>query len=193
MPSRQEVLLDAAIAVIGTQGMRGLTHRAVDAAAGMPAGSTSNYFKTRDALVNAVVARFAARERAAWETIADLVRLRSRAELAAALTAYVHRAVGPDRVMTIARYSVFVEAALRPELQPRLAEAQRAIREWGAQWLRAVGSTAPEAECRQILDQLDGIILHQLAFPDPTLDLGRAIAAAVGRPGRPSSAGANPR
>jgi DNA-binding transcriptional regulator YbjK len=179
VPSRQEVLLDAAIAVLGNQGVRQLTHRAVDATAGVPAGSTSNYFKTRQALMSAVADRFAARERAAWETIAGLVRPRTRGELAAALAAYVRRATGPDRVVTVARYSLFVEAALNPELQQRLAETARTVREWGAHWLRAVGSTDPEIECRLILDQLDGIMLHQLAFPDSGFDPDRAITLAV--------------
>src|SRR6185436_1282296 len=119
--------------------VRQLTHRAVDAAARVPAGSTSNYFKTRQALVSAVVDRFAARERAAWETIAGLVRPRTPGELATALAAYVRRAIGPDRVMTVARYSLFVEAALHPELRQRLTATARTVREWGAQWLRAVG------------------------------------------------------
>ena len=180
MPSRQEVLLDAAIAIVGNQGVRQLTHRAVDAAARVPPGSTSNYFKTRQALLSAVVDRFAARERAAWETIAGLVQPRTPGELAAALAAYVRRATGADRIMTVARYSLFVEAALHPELQQRLAETARTVREWGAQWLRAVGSSDPEGECRLILDQLDGIMLHQLAFPDPSFDLDRAIAVLVG-------------
>jgi DNA-binding transcriptional regulator YbjK len=180
MPSRPEELLDAAIAVLGSQGVRRLTHRAVDAAAGVPAGSTSNYFKTRDALVRAVVDRFAARERSAWETIAALLRPQTPEQLAAALAAFVRQATGPDRVMTIARYCLLVEAALHPELQQQLAETARAVREWAAQWLRALGSADPDGECRLILDQLDGIMLHQLAFPDPTFDPDREIAALVG-------------
>ena len=58
--NRQEALLDAAIRVLGSGGPRQLTHRAVDAEAGVPVGSTSNYFRTREALVDAVVARFVA-------------------------------------------------------------------------------------------------------------------------------------
>jgi DNA-binding transcriptional regulator YbjK len=179
VPSRPETLLDAAIRVLGTMGMRGLTHRAVDAAAGLPVGSTSNYFRTRAALINAVVERFAARERAAWEAIAGLVQPRTPEHLAAALATYVRRAVGPDRAMTIARYTVVVEATLHPELRPRLAETARAIRDWGADWLRAIGSTDPEVQCRLILDQLEGIILHQLAYPDPTVDLDQTMTAVV--------------
>jgi DNA-binding transcriptional regulator YbjK len=180
VPSREEVLLDAAITVVGNQGIRQLTHRAVDAAARVPAGSTSNYFKTRHALVTAIVDRFAARERATWETIAELVQPGTPGELAAALAAYVRRATGPDRAMTIARYSLFIEAARQPQLQQRLAETARTVRKWGAQWLRALGSTDPEGRCQLILDQLDGIMLHQLAFPDPSFNPDRAITILVG-------------
>ena len=56
MPDRRTTLLDAALELVGTQGMRGLTHRAVDAAADLPPGSTSNYFRTRAALLNIGVA-----------------------------------------------------------------------------------------------------------------------------------------
>ena len=41
MPSRSDTLLDAAIHVVGTDGMRALTLRAVDAAVGLPTVSTS--------------------------------------------------------------------------------------------------------------------------------------------------------
>jgi DNA-binding transcriptional regulator YbjK len=179
MPSRQEALLDAAIVIVGKEGIRRLTHRAVDAEAGMPPGSTSNYFKTREALVTAVVDRFAARERAAWQAIAALVQPDSRRGLVAALAAYVRRAVGPDRDLTIARYSLFIEAALHPELQPPLSDTARAIQQWGSHWLHALGSADSLGECRLLLDQIEGIVLHQLAFPDPNIDLDRTIATAL--------------
>jgi DNA-binding transcriptional regulator YbjK len=54
---RREVLSDAAIEVIAASGMRGLTHRAVDSAADVPAGSTSYYFRSRRALLEAVLIR----------------------------------------------------------------------------------------------------------------------------------------
>lgn len=179
MPSREENLLDAAIGILGSQGVRALTHRAVDAAAAVPTGSTANYFKTRDMLISAVADRFADRDRATWQAIAGFVRPTDAVELAAALAAYVHRALGPERALTIARYGLFVEAALRPELQGRLAEAARSIRTWGTEWLRAIGSTDPESECAAILDYLDGLIFHQLTFPGPVDQLEAAITQTV--------------
>ncbi|GLY06517.1 hypothetical protein Acsp01_68960 [Actinoplanes sp. NBRC 101535] len=181
VPTRRELLLDAAIAVLGDQGTRALTHRAVDAAASMPAGSAANHFKSRDALISAVVDRFAERDRADWETIAGFVRPSTAEELAAALVAYVHRALGPQRTMTVARYGLFVEAALRPELRGRLTGTAREIRGWAAGWLRALGSADPDGECTAVLDYLDGVIMHQLAFPGLAPDWENAVQHHVRR------------
>jgi Tetracyclin repressor-like, C-terminal domain len=48
---------DAAIAVLADHGGRGLTHRAVDQAAGLPSGTTSNYARTREALLTLALTR----------------------------------------------------------------------------------------------------------------------------------------
>src|SRR5258708_36489485 len=57
--SRRAEIADAAIATLARDGMRGLTHRAVDRAAGLPEGSASYYFRTRQALLQATVERLA--------------------------------------------------------------------------------------------------------------------------------------
>ncbi|GAB3973037.1 TetR family transcriptional regulator [Plantactinospora veratri] len=64
---RFAVITDAAIELVAELGMRGLTHRAVDARAGLPLGSTSAYFRTRKALIEAVVRRLADLDRADLE------------------------------------------------------------------------------------------------------------------------------
>ena len=52
-PRRRE-LLEAAVHVVADEGLRGLTHRAVDRRAGLPEGTCSAYFRTRQALQVAV-------------------------------------------------------------------------------------------------------------------------------------------
>ena len=44
-------LLEAAVDVVAESGLRGLTHRAVDARAGLPEGTCSAYLRTRLALL----------------------------------------------------------------------------------------------------------------------------------------------
>jgi DNA-binding transcriptional regulator YbjK len=73
--------LDAAVELLGAEGVRALTHARVDERAGLPPGSTSNWFRTRRALLGGVVDWIAERERAdfaasatrAISSIADLV------------------------------------------------------------------------------------------------------------------------
>lgn len=56
-PLRRQQLADAAIALLGTEGARGLSHPRVDRHAGMPAGTSSYYFRTRKSLLQAAAER----------------------------------------------------------------------------------------------------------------------------------------
>ncbi|MGW6726255.1 TetR/AcrR family transcriptional regulator [Nocardia sp. NPDC055029] len=66
---RRGQIVAGAIDLIATRGIRALTHRAVDTRLELPAGSTSYYFRTRHALI---------------EAVADGITARSRADFAAA-------------------------------------------------------------------------------------------------------------
>lgn len=56
-PQRRAALLDAAIEVLAREGSRGLTLRAVDAEAGVPTGTASNYFANRAQLLVQILHR----------------------------------------------------------------------------------------------------------------------------------------
>src|SRR5580692_7664586 len=56
---RRSALADAAIEVLGTDGIHRLSHRAVDERAGVPAGTAANYFPRRDDLLAAAAERVA--------------------------------------------------------------------------------------------------------------------------------------
>ena len=182
--NRLEELLDAAISVLGERGIQGLSHRAVDAAAGLPTGSTSNYFRTHDALLNAVVERFAARERANWDDIAAKMCPTTPQDLTRALSAFAQDAIGPNRALTLARYAILVEAGIHPTLRAQLTVTGARVNAWAMNWLRIVGSANPERYTPIIMNHWTGIVLHQLANPDPAFDPSAQIAASS----RPSSA-----
>jgi AcrR family transcriptional regulator len=174
--SRRDALLDAAIRVLGGSGMRALTHRAVDAEAGMPAGSTANYFSTREALLEAVVERVSARERENFEAVAHTVHPTTPAELGRVLAAAAHDAVGIHRHLTLARYAVLVEAGHNPTIRRRVAETGNEVGTWFATWLRTIGSHDP-GHVPVIGDFVTGLVLHQLAVPDPAFDPTERITA----------------
>jgi AcrR family transcriptional regulator len=188
MGSRRGDVLDAAIEVLGRSGMRGLTHRRVDAEAGLPAGSTSNLFRTRDALLEAVVERFAARERRNWEEIAMHSTPTTPRELALLMTLFAHEATGRHRTLTLARYAILVEAGIHPSLRARLLATGAGVNAWFMTWLRAAGSTDPHRHAPVIMNHWTGIVLHELAVPDPAFDpsaqINDLVLSVVGAPVR---------
>ena len=69
LSARRRQILDAAVSVLATQGWRGLTHRAIDRAAGLPEGSSSAYYRSRSALQAAMA------EYVVWQLAADVETL----------------------------------------------------------------------------------------------------------------------
>jgi DNA-binding transcriptional regulator YbjK len=79
---RRTLLADAALDVLADEGVRGLTHRAVDRKAAMPPGTTSAYFRTRAALLTGLVRRLVQLDQAELQTMAEeLPPLRTAEEL----------------------------------------------------------------------------------------------------------------
>lgn len=71
---RRAELLVAAVEVLAESGLRGLTHRAVDARAGLPQGTCSAYLRTRLALLEALAAYVGTRLEADVEAFAHELR-----------------------------------------------------------------------------------------------------------------------
>ena len=188
MTTRREELLDAAITVLGERGIHALTHRTIDATAGLPAGSASHHFRTRDALLNAVVERFAARERTAWEDLARRMYPTTPHELADVLVLAAKEATGKLRTLTLARYAILVEAGIHPSLRAQLSATGAGVNAWFLQWLRVAGSTDPERDGPIIMNHYTGLVLHDLAIPDPAFDPTDQITALVTTVIRPRSA-----
>ncbi|HEY5848609.1 MAG TPA: TetR family transcriptional regulator [Microlunatus sp.] len=170
MAGRRELILDSALGIAGEQGLHRMTHRAVDAAAGLPLGSTSNYFRTREDLLTAVIERFAQLERGDWDDIAAVSHPVSAAELSGVMAEWVRGAVGAHRSVTVARYGFLVQAALDPSWQRLLAPGADRVNTWATNWFRTVGSAAPERDAQMIMAMVDGMVLHQLSHPDPAFD-----------------------
>ncbi|HEU4336331.1 MAG TPA: TetR family transcriptional regulator [Nocardioides sp.] len=178
MTDRRTLLLDAALELVGTQGMRGLTHRAVDAAAGLPPGSTSNHFRTREALVLGIVERFIVRERAMATGPRDDVDPTPEG-VAAAFGRFVDRALGPDRMVTLARYAILVETAQNPTLREGMAVGADQVDTWALELLTRAGSRDPQRDLGVLANYVTGLVLHELALPSPDLDAAARIRSVV--------------
>jgi DNA-binding transcriptional regulator YbjK len=171
---RREQIADAALAVLGKEGSRGLTHRAVDEAAGLPAGSTSNHFRTREALLEAAARRHAELDLppgADVETIAETEVALDRDQARALILGALDRILEPaERGRLTARYELALESTRRPSLHEVMDDSRQRFAALAELLLRASGCQDPESHAPQLLTLLDGITVDQLQATTPTLD-----------------------
>lgn len=183
MSSRRDDLLDAAITVLAERGLHGVTHRTIDTAAGVPTGSTSNYFRTREALLVAIAERFAVRERDALEQILSDVNPTTPDELAAVLARAARMSTGPLRALTLARFAMLVESAANPAIRAQLAAIGAGQGEHFQRWMKAAGSMNPQRDMSILSNHLTGLVLHEVALPtrdfDPLPSLTALVSALI--------------
>ena len=170
MGNRREQLLDAAIDLVGDQGLRALTHRAVDARAGLPFGSSSNHFRTRNALIAALVDRVAIREVGLMEQYLSAAPPTTPGDLARMLGLVARDQAGPHRLLALARYALLVEGSRSTELSARLMSTGARVNAHVTAWLRLIGSADPDRDLHLLGNYVVGVVLHQLAMPDPAFD-----------------------
>ena len=150
---------DAAIAVLAEHGARGLTHRAVDQAASLPSGTTSNYARTREALLTLTLTRITELDLA--EGAAGV----TGTGLADHVARMVHQwIIEPGRRQRfLARLELAFEATRRPELRAAYDEMGRGFRTEAARLLAAAGSAHPERDAWTLIAWVEGTAFYALA------------------------------
>lgn len=158
------------------QGLKALTHLKVDEAAGVPGGSTSNYFRTRAALLAGV---------AGWLAKQDLVALEGPASPPPALSAFValvahavEDATTVSRTRTIARYVLFLEGTHNEEVRSPLLAGRTYFRSFIETAMEHFGAPDPGAAATAITAVGEGMIIQRVTV-DPEADVFVPIEAVV--------------
>ncbi|MFD0567980.1 TetR/AcrR family transcriptional regulator [Kitasatospora gansuensis] len=166
---RRNLLRDAAIEVLASAGGRGLTHRAVDAAAEVPVGTAKNYFPTREALLRAAAERCVEQygQVAAQMTAAPRA-LRPRGA-GGPVRGLLENVAGPGRPRMLAYFELRSEAARDPQLSAILD--QIATDDFTGLELaqRAAGLPVTPQSAAIVTLALHGAILHLLVDTPSTL------------------------
>ena len=143
--------------------MRGLTHRAVDRTAGLPEGSTSYYFRTREALLTATVQRLAEVDAA---DVAAAVGLDAGSDLdllAEAIAGTLEHWLTVGRERMLARYELALESTRRPYLRTALIDGGGGFRDGIEALLASLGAVDPARQGHDLVACLDGLIFDQVA------------------------------
>jgi len=160
---RRLVLVEAAVAVVARSGLRGLTHRAVDAEAGLPEGTCSGYLRTRLALLTALM------QHVGYTLASDLDALSARLAERPGDTAYaaaettelfVRWLDRPD--LMVVRTELSLEAMRQPELIEAFRPWREALLEVVAGIVAPYGHADPQRRAEAVLASLEGVLTHAL-------------------------------
>ena len=167
--------MDAALRLVADQGMKGLTHRAVDAAARLPEGTTSNYYRSRASLVDAVLDRLLELDAALLQDQGPGRPPQDIEELADQLASLVLALAGQHAGLTSARLTLSLD---RPE---SVTAGHFKLVGGLEQALTTLGIADAPARARDVADYGDGVLLHLLTVRRDEQPNPAAIAAAVRR------------
>ncbi len=181
-PERRTLLADAGLRVLADAGARGLTHRAVDAEAGVPTGTTSNYFPSRAALLAGLAERIFDRIAPDPDVLADLGR---REPSLALMTDYL-RDIGARTTrepgLTRALFELRLEAARRPELRAALGGVLRRGYADDVAHHLAAGLPGGAYEVALLHYAVDGLLLDLLTTSiDAGFDTDQVVSDLVSR------------
>lgn len=168
MNDRREDILRAALRLIGSRGMHAVTHRDVAREAGVPLGSTTYYFATKEELLREALRLFVAQEgerlraaarrfegvRAEPETVVDAVL----AEISDTLTRPVEQ---------VAQFELYLEATRSPALAEEARACFAAYEQIATAALRSGGARDPEAVAPLFIGLIEGLVFRQLVDPRP--------------------------
>jgi len=160
--STRDRIVAAALELLGTEGVRALTHRRVDERAGLPQGSTSNHFRTRAALIDGASDGLVTAELQGLRSM----EARSVEALVEQSAQAIERVTGPLRVSTAARLALFLEAARDERLRSRISASRTAYVEVMVAAMRELGAADPAAAAEALMAASEGIVLHRIARHD---------------------------
>jgi DNA-binding transcriptional regulator YbjK len=170
---RREQILDAALRVIGRSGREAVTHRAVAEEAGVPLGSTTYYFDSRDDLLGQALEHVARKEAERYGALGQDLRKAKSARALADMLMDQLIFEAEDRDAYIAEYELWLEAGRRPDLREPATAWCDAVQLAVAGAMEKLGSTDPAADASLVVAAIDGLGERVLARED---DPARAVA-----------------
>lgn len=175
--ARRDDLADAGVRLIARGGIRALTHRAVDVEAGLPAGSTTYYARTRHELTGLVVARITE------QLASDLQGLSIPATMDDASAVQIAVAfldgLAQREEAQAARFALLFELRSNDGLRAPLTAAdpvRAALVDTARAILDAIGVAAPEEAAVDMVGLVDALLLYRTAEVGP-VDPSRVLTA----------------
>lgn len=181
-PGRRRELSDAAVCVLAQQGSRGLTHRALDDEAGVPRGTSSNFFATKDSIIDAILVRISERLAPNPDVHARLALREPGKELFAAYMKDIVQRLASDRDAALALFELRLEATRRPHVEAAISTWLREGLASDVAFNARMGLPGSEREVALFHYAINGFIFDQITVAvDPEANSDEVIEHFVKR------------
>ena len=170
---RRQRIANAGIALITRGGTHRLTHRAVDAEAGLPNGSTSYYARSRRDLIRLVMEQLSAESQADLTDIEVPEKLTVRQ--ATDLVGRLAKRLILNGDAQAARFALMFEVRDDDELRRELtvdAPVRSSFDEKAVKLLRALGATDPEGTASEFVALVDAVLMYRAVEAAPIDPVG---------------------
>ncbi|MEU5691222.1 TetR family transcriptional regulator [Actinosynnema sp. NPDC020468] len=178
---RRTALVDAAIEVLARDGARGLTFRAVDQEAGVPGGTASNYFPSRDDLLHQAGEHVHVRLTPNPDVVAQTLAAPRDKTLVRRFMHELLDRVRHDRTGYLALLELRLEATRRPGLRATLTRMITANVEANVAFHLDAGLPGDRTDVVLLYLGMTGLLVEHLTLPDVLPDLDALVDALVDR------------
>ncbi|MGN9841103.1 TetR/AcrR family transcriptional regulator [Nonomuraea sp. H19] len=176
-------MTDAAIELLATSGVHGLTHRAVEKAAGLPQGTASNYFPSREALLVAAAQRIVELHHADMDRAAQhhKTAASTTGQVADLLAESLLEAATTLRNRYLAIFELQLEAVRRPVLASALAGLQDTSTRFTAGHHAELGLPIPRESIPTLIALYGGALFTLVTAPPESIskDVVQGVARAI--------------
>jgi len=157
--ARRRALTDGALRVLAASGLHGFSHRAVDTAADLPAGTAANYFGSRDALLAATAERVLELHEADMAAAHGLVTGPvDREGLIALLAMSLEMSVKLHHDRYLAIYELTLESTRRPALRETFDAIKKAAIDYTHDQHQALGLPTSRQDVEILIDLYGGAL-----------------------------------
>jgi AcrR family transcriptional regulator len=182
---RRAQLADAGIDLLVESGVHGVTHRAVDRRAGLPPGTASNYFRSREALLVATARRIIERHQADMAQAAQAERAPGKGDAATRaielICGSLMLAAGPHRARYLAIFELRLESLRRPALAAAIDELMAEMAAFTGGHHAQLGLAIPPSAIPPMLVMYGGALFALVTGPPEavTREAVRPLAVAI--------------
>ncbi|MFF0814658.1 TetR/AcrR family transcriptional regulator [Rhodococcus sp. NPDC003318] len=156
---RRELIADTALDVIASDGIRALTHRAVDRRLDLPLGSTSYYFRTRRDLLTAAVTHLTACSRTRFDSMGSGPVVEPSAA-ARSIAHYLDRLIAERERDVRARLALATEFTHDDEMRTALASSLFSHTD-ALSLMRTLATDDPERNAAGLVMLCEGVVFDR--------------------------------